>query len=180
MSPRRRRLLSLLVEDFDVRPAAIDETPLRGEHPRDLAIRLARLKASAVYSTIDHRYRVLGGDTVVAIGEQALGKPVNTEQARTMLRALSGRSHQVFSAMAICEASGIRHVLSESVVTFRKLTDLNIETYCATDDPYDKAGGYGIQGGAGAFVVNLEGSYSGVVGLPLWHTHQLLFPEAQA
>ena len=180
MSPRRRRLLSLLVEDFDVRPAAVDETPASGEYPRDLAIRLARLKAGSVYDTVDSRYRVLGGDTVVAIGEQALGKPANTEQARSMLEALSGRSHQVFSAMAICDASGIRHTLSESIVTFRKLTDSTIDRYCATDDPYDKAGGYGIQGGAGAFVVNLEGSYSGVVGLPLWHTHQLLFPEAPA
>ncbi len=94
-----------------------------------------------------------------------------------MLAMLSGRSHQVYSAVAICDESGIRHLVSETTVVFRTLAAETIAKYCASTDPYDKAGGYGIQGEAGSFVVRLDGSYSGVVGLPLWHTHRLLFQE---
>ena len=177
-SPRRKALLSLLVQDFQVRAADVDENPLQGEKPRDLAARLAQSKAEAVYAQAGPRFRVLGGDTVVAVDEVTLGKPQDATEARGMLAMLSGRSHQVFSAVAICDESGIRHQISETTVVFRELTAETIEEYCASKDPYDKAGGYGIQGEAGSFVVRLDGSYSGVVGLPLWHTHSLLFQES--
>ena len=176
-SPRRKALLSLLVQDFQVRAADVDENPLQGEKPRDLAARLAQSKAEAVYAQAGPRFRVLGGDTVVAVDEVTLGKPQDATEARGMLAMLSGRSHQVFSAVAICDESGIRHQISETTVVFRELTAETIEEYCASTDPYDKAGGYGIQGEAGSFVVRLDGSYSGVVGLPLWHTQRLLFHE---
>ena len=176
-SPRRKALLSLLVQDFQVRAADVDENPLQGEKPRDLAARLAQSKAVVVYAQAGRNCRVLGGDTVVAVENVALGKPKDAAEARGMLAMLSGRSHQVFSAVAICDESGIRHQISETTVVFRELTAETIEEYCASTDPYDKAGGYGIQGEAGSFVVRLDGSYSGVVGLPLWHTQRLLFHE---
>ena len=176
-SPRRIALLSLLVQDFQVRAADVDENPLQGEQPRDLAARLAQTKSTAVYALEGPGCRVIGGDTVVAVGDIALGKPGDASEAREMLAILSGRSHQVFSAVTICDELGVRHLVSETTVTFRELAAETIDKYCASNDPYDKAGGYGIQGEAGSFVVRLDGSYSGVVGLPLWHTHRLLFQE---
>ena len=176
-SPRRKALLSLLVQEFEVCVADVDETPLNGEQPRDLAARLAQSKATAVYVQSESNCRVLGGDTVVAVDDIALGKPADVAEARSMLTMLSGRSHQVFSAVAIADRFGVRHLVSETTVVFRELTLATINKYCVSSDPYDKAGGYGIQGEAGSFVVRLDGSYSGVVGLPLWHTHRLLFQE---
>ena len=176
-SPRRKALLSLLVPEFKVCVADVDETPMNGEQPRDLAARLAQSKAAAVYARSRPNCRVLGGDTVVAVDDVALGKPGDVSEARGMLTMLSGRSHHVFSAVAIADRFGVRHLVSETTVVFRELTLATINKYCASSDPYDKAGGYGIQGEAGSFVVRLDGSYSGVVGLPLWHTHRLLFQE---
>ena len=172
-SPRRRLLLELLSVPFEVHPAEVDETPRPGEAPRDMTARLAREKALLVRGRAGN-CRVLGGDTTVTIDDQVLGKPVSAEEAMSMLRHLSGRTHSVFSAVALASPAGCRHLVSETRVTFRELSGETIADYCATGDPYDKAGGYGIQGEAGTFVTSLEGSYSGVVGLPLWHTHQLL------
>ena len=177
-SPRRRALLALLVQDFEVRPAAVDETPRPGELPANLAVRLARAKAAAGRAAVGGR--ALGGDTVVALGDRIFGKPADAAAAREMLTLLSGRAHQVFSAVAVCDAAGTRHLLSTSTVVFRPLSAAVIAQYCAGGDPCDKAGGYGLQGPAGNFVARLEGSYSGVIGLPLRHTCQLLFQPSPA
>ena len=173
-SPRRRLLLELLSVPFTVSPADVDETPLPGEHPLAMTERLARIKALWVLEHATTPCRVLGGDTTVAIDGQVLGKPGSPLEAEAMLQRLSGRTHSVYSAVALAQPGACRQLVSETRVTFRELAADTIAAYCATDDPYDKAGGYGIQGEAGSFVCSLEGSYSGVVGLPLWHTHQLL------
>ncbi len=194
-SPRRRELLSMLIDDFKVMVADVDETPLENECPGDLVIRLARLKAQTVYDLVANRrgeaVRVLGGDTVVAINNMILGKPSNAEDAKNMLAQLSNQTHTVYSGVALChgihggdgdgdddgdgDGNHSHSLLSKTQVTFKPLTAQIIDDYCHTPDPYDKAGAYGIQGGAGCFVSKLEGSYTGVVGLPLWHVHQLLF-----
>ena len=117
---------------------------------------------------------VLAGDTVVAIGDESLGKPADRAHAVAMLRRLSGATHTVYSAVALLAGRRAAHRLSATAVTFAGLDARDIERYCDTDEPYDKAGGYGIQGPAGAFVTRIDGSYSGVVGLPLWETRALL------
>ena len=179
-SPRRKQLLDLFGLTFDIITADVDERRI-DESPADMTIRLAILKAQTVYKRVGPDIQVLGGDTTVALGNLVLGKPADREDAMEMLNMLSDKTHSVFSAVALVRNGGHNSLLSETRVTFRKLSENDIATYCDSDDPYDKAGGYGIQGGAGSFVTALDGSYSGVVGLPLWHTHQLLMmPEDQA
>lgn len=174
-SPRRRSLLRQLELDFEVADADVDESMLENELPASMTTRLAQMKASAVYQILAPGVRVLGGDTTVALGNEVLGKPRDRDHAMAMLKRLSGRTHSVYSAVAVVDGTGCRCLLSESRVTFKQLDEQTIIRYCETGDPYDKAGAYGIQGPAGSFVSRLEGSYSGVMGLPLWHTHQLLF-----
>ncbi len=176
-SPRRKQLLQQFGLDFDIITADVDERRI-DETPGDMTIRLAILKAQTVYEITGPTVQVLGGDTTVALGNTVLGKPVDREDAIAMLKSLSGTTHSVFSAVALVRDSGCKSLLSETRVTFRKLSEDDIETYCNSSDPYDKAGAYGIQGAAGSFVTALDGSYSGVVGLPLWHTHQLLMTPA--
>ena len=172
-SPRRKLLLNQFGLDFDIITADVDERRI-DESPAEMTIRLAILKAQTVYDIAGPDVQVLGGDTTVALGNSVLGKPANRDQAMQMLNALSGKTHSVFSAVAMIRNGSCNSLLSETRVTFRELSEDDITTYCNSDDPYDKAGAYGIQGGAGSFVTGLDGSYSGVVGLPLWHTHQLL------
>jgi septum formation protein len=174
-SPRRRSLLKLLDLEFEVADADIDERILDNEDPAQMTLRLAQLKASTVYRQGLPEMRVLGGDTAVALDNAVLGKPRDREEAILMLKMLSGVTHCVYSAVALAQSSGCTTLLCKSRVTFRTLDERTILQYCDTSDPYDKAGAYGIQGPAGSFVARLEGSYSGVMGLPLWHTHQLLF-----
>ena len=159
---------------FDVIEADVTETRLAHETPDEMALRLAQLKARTVYDQLESDSCVLGGDTIVAMGDQVFGKPANRAQAMDMLAQLSGKTHSVFSAVALINGEVARSLLSETKVTFKELSDQTISDYCHTDDPYDKAGAYGIQAGAGSFVADLQGSYSGVIGLPLWHVHQLL------
>ncbi len=173
-SPRRRQLLSQFGLNFDVVEPGIDEGGIPGETPGEMTLRLALMKAQWVYDTLGAGHRVLGGDTTVALGSAVFGKPGDRSEAICMLQKLSGHTHSVFSGVALVNAAGSRYLLSESRVTFAKLTDAQIFRYCDCNDPYDKAGAYGIQGEAGKFVTDLDGSYSGVIGLPLWHTHQLL------
>ncbi|MEM7194505.1 MAG: Maf family protein [Pseudomonadota bacterium] len=172
-SPRRRQLLSLLVDKFEVESADVDETRLPDETAAEMTLRLALRKAEKVHSHYPDSF-VLGGDTTVSIDEEILGKPNDRKQAVDMLLRLSGRTHEVYSAVAIRGEFGSKEVLSTTAVTFRSLTAEDINTYCDSDEPYDKAGGYGIQGPAGQFVTRIDGSFSGVMGLPLWHTQQLL------
>ncbi len=179
-SPRRQQLLAALGLKFEVVAADVVEDAKENEEPEEMTLRLAESKARQVCRVVGKGCRVIGGDTVVALDGKIMGKPQNREHAMAMLTELSGRTHRVLSAVALIEDSHCRKRLSESRVTFARLTRQQITRYCDTRDPYDKAGAYGIQGEAGHFVTELAGSYSGVVGLPLWHLHQLLFEPAKS
>ncbi len=174
-SPRRLELLAQigLAPDL-IDPAEIDETPLPGETARLLALRLARAKAAAVAERRAGAF-VLAADTVVAVGRRLLGKPEDAADARRMLALLSGRAHRVLSAVAVAGPKGRSAArLSETRVRFKRLTAAEIEAYLASGEWAGKAGAYGVQGRAGAFVIALNGSYTGVVGLPLYETRALL------
>jgi len=167
-------MLAQLGVAFRVEIAAVDESPLPGEAPSDMTVRLALLKAHTVSKRVGAANPVLAGDTAVAIGAESLGKPLHRAHAVALLQRLSGATHMVYSAVALVAGGRQMHRLSATEVTFGHLEQRQIERYCDSDEPFDKAGGYGIQGRAGAFVKRIKGSYSGVVGLPLWETRQLL------
>lgn len=174
-SPRRKALLAQLMTSFVVRAANIDETPKIDESPSDYVARMAREKALAVLKHYPHpQVPVLASDTSVVSGVSILGKPVDTEDARVMLRRLSGSWHSVFSAVHLVVNGCEFCCIEETRVKFTPVTDQQISAYLETDEPWDKAGSYAIQGLAGAFVERIDGSYSNVVGLPLSQTHQLL------
>jgi septum formation protein len=185
-SPRRRELLSqigvrfhlLLFRGVPETDPELDETPLAGEAPRAYVERVARAKAAAGWKRIEQRNlpraAVLSADTTVAIGERILGKPADRQEAAEMLAALSGRRHDVLTAVAVKHESQFECVLSSSEVEFRPLSADDIRQYVATGECDDKAGAYAIQGRAAQFVVELRGSFSGVMGLPLYETAQLL------
>ena len=172
-SPRRRDLLAQIVfPAVETVAADIDETPRKDENPRDLAQRLARAKAAAVSIAGAH---ILAADTVVACGRRVLPKAETEAQARACLALLSGRRHRVITAMVLRLPDDTqRERLVESVVGFTRLTDQQIAAYLATQEWHGKAGGYAIQGIAASFIRFLSGSYSNVVGLPLFETAQLL------
>ena len=170
-SPRRRELLALLLEEFDCYSADIDETPKSGEMPEDYVLRMAVEKASSLKN---QQGAVIGSDTVVVLSGNILQKPVSIEEARGMLGALSGQTHQVMTAVAILINGELMTTVSTTEVTFAPLEKSLIEAYLGTDEPWDKAGAYGIQGLAGSFVRSIHGSYSSVVGLPLYETRELL------
>lgn len=172
-------MLAQLWAGFRSEPAGVDESPVNGESPQDMTVRLALLKAQTVFDRLringgGQGHAVLAGDTAVAIGDQVLGKPLGRDHALAMLARLSGNTHTVFSAVALVAEGWRLHRLSATEVTFGRLSRRQLEQYCDGDEPFDKAGAYGIQGAAGAFVKHIKGSYSGVVGLPLWETSQLL------
>lgn len=178
-SPRRSDLLRQIGVVFAVSPVDIDEKQLSGEEPKDFVCRLAVEKARVGFlrqldADPGRKLPVLGADTIVVCGEEVFGKPENADHAFAMLKALSGTTHCVFSAVAVCDSVKCNVVLSETRVTFRTLTIEEIATYWASGEPQGKAGAYAIQGLGGIFVTRLEGSYSGVVGLPLMETAQLL------
>ena len=172
-SPRRRELIARLgVTPAAVNPADIDETPRKGELPRDYAKRMAREKAEAAASNDGH---VLAGDTVVAAGRRILPKAEDEATARKCLELLSGRRHRVLSAIALRAPDGtIRERLSETVVMFKRLSAQEIDAYLASGEWEGKAGGYPIQGIAEGLISRIQGSHSGVVGLPLYETRALL------
>ena len=172
-SPRRSELLARLGLAFEVRPAAVDETPQRGESAEALALRLARAKALA--STKERWGElVLGADTVVAKGASILGKPANAVEAERMLEILSGAEHRVVTGLALVDGEAVAEACAISRVWFRTLTPGEIARYAAGGEPLDAAGGYAIQGGAASFVARMTGSYSKVVGLPLMEVMRLL------
>ena len=182
-SPRRREMLAQLWSGFRIQPADVDEGPVRGESPGDMTVRLALLKAQSVFERVadgEERgqnptgHAVLAGDTTVVIGGEMFGKPADRDHALAMLTRLSGNTHTVFSAVALIVAGRRLHRLTATEVTFGLLKPQQLERYCDGDEPFDKAGAYGIQGAGGAFVKGINGSYSGVVGLPLWETAELL------
>ena len=172
-SPRRRELLARLgVTPDAIAPADIDETPFKAELPRDYAKRMAREKALAAASDEAH---VLAGDTVVAAGRRILPKAEDEATARRCLELLSGRRHTVLSAIALRAPDGtLREKLSETAVKFKRLSTEEIDAYIASGEWDGKAGGYAIQGAAEGLVSWLQGSHSGVVGLPLYETRILL------
>ncbi|QZD89092.1 Maf family nucleotide pyrophosphatase [Qipengyuania aurantiaca] len=172
-SPRRRELIARLGLTPDaIAPADIDETPHKGELPRDYAKRMAREKADAAASVEGF---VLAGDTVVAAGRRILPKAEDEATARQCLELLSGRRHRVLSAIALRAPDGtMRERLSETVVLFKRLSAEEIDAYIASGEWDGKAGGYAIQGLAEGLVTRIQGSHSGVVGLPLYETRALL------
>lgn len=172
-SPRRLALLEQIgVSPDEVVAADVDETPIQGETPRRAALRLARAKAGAVALP---GARVLAADTVVAVGRRILPKAENEDEARTCLGLLSGRTHRVYTGVALKAPDGrVRSRVVETRVAFKRLTSSDIEDYIASGEWRGKAGGYAIQGKAGAYVIGIIGSYSSVVGLPLYETANLL------
>jgi septum formation protein len=183
-SPRRLALLNQVgIEPEHLVPAHVDETPEKGELPRKLATRLADLKAisaqhKAKQAGFGDNALVLSADTVVAVGRRVLPKAELMEEASACLKLLSGRSHRVFTAVTLLTAGGHkRQRLVESRIRFKRLSNREMEAYLASAEWRGKAGGYAIQGIAGAFVVKLSGSYSAVVGLPLHETVSLLAGE---
>jgi septum formation protein len=170
-SPRRRQLLTLVGIEHEVRPANIDESYLPGEAPRAHAERLARGKAEALSTP---QWVTIGSDTIVVVDGAVLGKPRDRGEAARMLRQLSGRSHTVITAVAVSWHGRMVSDAEEVTVTFRALTDADIEAYITTGEPMDKAGAYGIQGYGATIVERVDGDYFAVMGLPLNRLARLL------
>ena len=185
-SPRRRELLAQIAVRYHLllfrarpgREAGVDEEPLAGEAPAAYVERIARIKAEAGWELLLQRNLprapVLSADTTVAIDDRILGKPAGREQAAEMLGALSGRRHEVLTAVALKNEDQLESALSISEVAFKKLSQEEIRQYVASGECDDKAGAYAIQGRAARFITELRGSYSGVMGLPLYETVELL------
>lgn len=175
-SPRRSQLLAQIGVAHAVRAASLDESRHAGEPPAEYVIRLARAKAETVWEGLSRMERkpVLGADTTVALDGDVLGKPLDKEDAVRMLARLAGRTHQVYTAVALRHDGGCDARLSVSDVTFRPLTPGECESYWETGEPADKAGGYAVQGRAAVFITRIAGSYSGIMGLPLAETAELL------
>lgn len=173
-SPRRLELLQQLGLNPEVCPADIDETVHQGEHASDYVMRMAREKAQAVAQQYSANNVIVGSDTSVVVDDQVLGKPDDQKHAAQMLEMLSGRSHQVMSAVTVISSQGEQTLLSDTRVDFRSISQDEMAAYWTTGEPLGKAGGYAIQGLGASFIKTIEGSYSGVMGLPLYETAQLL------
>ena len=174
-SPRRRELLQQIGVRFAVHPSNVPEARMPDESPVNMATRLAQLKAESVWLSLplDQRKPVIGSDTIVVVDNRILGKPLNREHGIDMLRQLANRQHQVITAVAIY-ADRCSVAVNENLVRFRDISADEAMVYWDSGEPVDKAGGYAIQGLAAVFVKELIGSYSGVMGLPLFETAQLL------
>ena len=173
-SPRRQELLTQLGSQFSCQPADIDESILSNEKPADYVSRLALEKAQFIAKSQAPNTLILGSDTSVVIDERILGKPKNLADCVQFLTLLSGKTHQVLTAVAVVKAGLSKTVLVSTDVTFKTLSLSEMNNYWLTGEPQDKAGAYGIQGIGGQFVTRINGSYSAVVGLPLYETAQLL------
>lgn len=187
-SPRRAELLAGMGVPFEVLQFTddtgaqyeVDESVFTNESPRDYVRRVALDKALHAHAYVRDRglasRPLLSADTTVALGDRILGKPADATEARDMLTALSGQEHEVLTAVVVINADHIQQALSVSRVRFMPLTPATIERYIASGEPFDKAGAYGIQGHAGAFVADMQGSYTGIMGLPVNETALLLEP----
>ncbi|MFI8482596.1 Maf family protein [Pseudomonas sp. NPDC078700] len=175
-SSRRRELLTQIGVPFITQISPIDEIALPDEQPEHYVERLALAKAQTVFDQLESSADavVLGSDTAVVLDGAILGKPADRNEALATLKALSGREHQVLTAVALVARDKVRAVVVTSQVTFRSISDAEAQAYWASGEPQDKAGSYGIQGLAAVFVSQLQGSYSAVVGLPLCETAELL------
>lgn len=177
-SPRRSELLAQLGFQFSIQASDIDETVFVDEIAHDYVLRLAKQKAQHVFSSLsvaEQEYSVvLGSDTSVVFDGKILGKPDSQEDCIETLSLLSDKQHQVVTAIALAHSAGVTGQVVTTKVTFKKLSKAEIQAYWLTGEPQDKAGSYGIQGIAGQFVKSIDGSYSAVVGLPLYETAQIL------
>lgn len=174
-SPRRSELLAKLGVGFQVRSAEIDETPRLGESPEGLLRRLAEEKARSVWASLDQPAVVLGADTIVVLDGEILGKPTDADDARAMLRRLSGQTHEASTGVAVVGLDGVAAIeLSKTIVTMHPISESDIDWYLATGEPFDKAGSYALQGHGGLFVSKIDGNMAAVVGLPLDITRRLL------
>ena len=176
-SPRRAELLRQIGVEFEVCAVDIDESQLPGESDRDYVCRLARGKAEQAAEVIaaeQSDYAIVAADTAISLDGDIIGKPADRAECRCILDRLSGRQHRVLSGVALATPEGIHLRLSENRVRFRSLSAAEINLYCASEEPMDKAGAYAIQGRAAIFIEHLEGSYSAVMGLPLYETAELL------
>jgi septum formation protein len=178
-SPRRSALLREAGYVFDIDPAHVDESALGGESARAYVLRVAADKARAVYARHPHDI-VLAADTTVVVDGEMLGKPADDDDARAMLRRLSGRTHQVLTGVVLAAPGRESSDVVTTEVRFRVMTDAEVEWYVASGEPHDKAGAYGVQGLAARFVEAVEGSYSNVVGLPVGAVRALLEAEGVA
>lgn len=185
-SPRRRELLRQIGVNFELlilreqppRGPDVTEEVLPGEHAADYVARVTREKAECAHNIMHSRklvpHPILTADTTVVLDGQILGKPADQTEATQMLTALSGRAHQVLTSIAVQFGDQVWQVTQSSDVTFSPLSAEAIHAYCSTPEPYDKAGAYGIQGSAATFIEHIAGSYTGIMGLPLFETAQLL------
>ena len=173
-SVRRAKILRQMGVRYEIAKNTVDERYTRHESPQDYVLRLAREKAQQGLSITGPDMPVLGADTIVNLDGKIFGKPKTLKEATTMLGELSGRKHYVYSAVAIANGTAIEQRLAVSEVTFRDLDYKERLDYCNTGEPYGKAGGYAIQGLGAIFVKHMSGSYSGVVGLPIYQTYELL------
>jgi len=185
-SPRRRELLRQIGVDFEIlmlrelpgRAEVVSEIPHPNEDPEVYVRRVAREKGQAGWQTVLGRKLplrpILSADTTVSIDGKILGKPADANEAMKMLRWLSGRTHQVLTAITVTAEGKMSEALSRSEVRFAHLDEASLRAYCATKEPYDKAGAYGVQGFAAQFIEFISGSYSGIMGLPLFETSRLL------
>ena len=174
-SPRRSELLKQLDVEFTVAPANIDESITAGETPKGYVLRLAREKALAGFEQGLGMLPAMGSDTIVLLDGKILGKPESQAEAVSMLLALSGQTHHVYSAVALALGPDeMLETLNITAVTFGIMPESWVRQYCMGNEPMDKAGAYAVQGGAGQYIRRIEGSYSGVMGLPLFETAELL------
>jgi septum formation protein len=180
-SPRRKQLLTSVGLDFRVRPANIDESRQPGEAPLDYVRRMAREKAGAIAEILESSGKhgdlppaVLAADTIVCRDDRLFGKPVDEDDAIEMWRHLSGRTHEVYTALTLCYRDRLYEEISASRVSFKRISEAGMRTYWASGEPMDKAGGYAIQGLGSAWVGRIEGSHSGIVGLPMFELNRLL------
>jgi septum formation protein len=176
-SPRRAELLRQIGVEYQVYAANVDESRFASEDPDEYVCRVAEAKVRAVASEVAVNAKswvVLAADTTIEIDGDIIGKPLDEDHCQCILGRLSDREHRVLTAVAVATEAGLELRLSRNLIKFRKLTDREIEAYCATAEPMDKAGAYAIQGKAAVFIERLEGSYSAVMGLPLSETAELL------
>jgi septum formation protein len=172
-SPRRIELLRLLVKGFEILPSQVKEELIPGESPETMVLRLARMKAESARVQRPHA-TIIGADTVVVCDHQVFGKPSSQQDAAVMLRALSGRRHQVLTGVCVGSPGGWDVRLSETTVVFSPLSETEIADYLTTGEPQDKAGGYAIQGYGARFIERVEGCYFNVVGLPMSLLYRML------
>lgn len=175
-SPRRQEILTMMGIDFDVVSAEIDESSHSGESPKELVARLAKQKALAAvdqHNILPAGY-VVAGDTLIAFENKVMGKPKDREDARKILQTLSNNTHSVYSAVALAHNGNINVAINKTLVSFCELDWDDVERYLSTDEAYDKAGAYAIQGYAARWVREIQGSYHAVVGMPVYELEQLL------